>query len=133
MRELRKRSFSTTVTVYELSPEIPEIEITKTRVGKQVTAQTVKYTGVMPKLLESCSPAFMKEGTREKLLTINPWWDIKNKFLITSGFKIEKQINSNVKPEDLVWIYHLGHLLFDKDFKPIAIHRFMTTSKVHLL
>ena len=120
MRELRKRSFSTTVTVYELSPEIPEIEITKTRVGKRVTAQTVKYTGVIPKQLKNCGPAFMKEGTREKLLTTNPWWDIKNKFLINSGFETGKQINSNAKPEDLVWIYGSGHMLFDKDFRPIA-------------
>jgi len=122
MKELSKKTYTKTVTNYELHPEYDGVVLKVTRENGKI--KDAILSGKRPEEhLKHCRPAFAKPALWQGIEKVNPWWEVKGKYLISKAFYEPKELLKLdfIDPVDLVWIYNGGHLLFDSDGRPIPL------------
>jgi len=122
MKELSKKTYTKTVTDYELHPECDGVVLEVTRENGKM--KDAILSGKRPEEhLKHCRPAFAKPALWQGIEKVNPWWEVKGKYLISSAFYNPKELLKldSIDPVDLVWIYSGGHLLFDYNGRPIPL------------
>ena len=122
MKELNKKTYTKTVTDYELHPECDGVVLKVTRENGKI--KDAILSGKRPEEhLEHCRPAFAKPELWQGIEKVNPWWEVKGRYFINSAFYNPKELLKldNIDPVDLVWVYNTGGLLFDHDGRPIPL------------
>jgi hypothetical protein len=122
MKELSKKTYTKTVTDYELHPDCDGVVLKVTRENGKI--KDAILSGKRPEEhLEHCRPAFAKPALWQGIEKVNPWWEVEGRFLISKAFYEPKELLKLdlIDPVDLMWVYGSGHLLFDSDGRPIPL------------
>lgn len=120
MKEIERAVISKEIITYEVHPELPGVFLKETRENGKIKEARIFSIGGP----HDSSPYFFKPGFLEYIKTQNPWHSKNDEYGITDFEITAEHIikgEYTVSPENFMWAYSEGHLLFDLEGAPIPI------------
>lgn len=113
------RTITKKIKTYEVHPDIPGVTLVETLENSKRKEVILKGKGP-----HGSYPMFVKPGFHEFIKKMNPWVGIHGKYGIETFRVYTDEIldgTFEATPENFVWCYHSGHLLFDLNGDPIPV------------